>query len=204
MRIVNCKFRNINCTFCVSNFSCQTLKPRLALSAFLIFIFAFALNAFAQIATGGSYTLEKSVIANGGASGPSASAGGNFTADGTIGQFAVGIQQQNSPFMFQPGFWTPAPLVPTAATVNLGGRVTTQDGRGIRNVRITLTMPGGETRSALSGAFGYYRFTDVPVGETYILMARAKSYALINPIQILTLLEEREDIDFVADESLMP
>jgi hypothetical protein len=41
----------------------------------------------------------------------------------------------------------------------------TSDGSGIRNVRVTLTAPGGQTRSALTGSFGYYGFEGVPVGE---------------------------------------
>ncbi|HEX8737596.1 MAG TPA: carboxypeptidase-like regulatory domain-containing protein [Pyrinomonadaceae bacterium] len=161
-------------------------------------------TASAQIASGGNYKLEKSVIANGGTSGAGASAGGNFSVEGAIGQFAVGVRQQNSPFTLQPGFWTGAPLAPTAAAVDLGGRVMTATGRGIRNVRLTLTLPDGTTRSAVSSAFGYYRFTALPAGETYILFASAKRFTFAAPMQVVNLFEERDDVDFVAEEISAP
>jgi hypothetical protein len=165
----------------------------------IIVVAFFYSSAQAQIASGGSYTLEKSVTANGGVSGATASAGGNYTLEGTIGQFAVGTQSQNAPFTFLPGFWTPPPLAPTSASVSLGGRVLEAKGRGIKNVRIVLTMPGGETRTAISSPFGYYRFDNVPVGETYILTAYARRFVFSSPTQIVTLFEVREDIDFIAE-----
>ncbi|HEX8248077.1 MAG TPA: carboxypeptidase-like regulatory domain-containing protein [Pyrinomonadaceae bacterium] len=163
---------------------------------FLVIISAFfCAAARAQIATGGDYALEKSVIANGGA----ASANGNFTVSGTIGQAAAGTPQQNAPLKFQPGFWTAAPLAPTAAAVSLGGRVLTANGHGIRNVRITLLMPGGETRRAVSSAFGYYCFTEVPAGAIYILNVSAKRYVFAPPTRVINLIEELDDIDFIAE-----
>ena len=159
----------------------------------------FANFADAQIASGGNYTIEKSVTATGGASGNSASVGGIYTVEGTIGQNAAGTKQQNSSYNFQPGFWTAAPIAPTAASVNLGGRILTANGSGIRNARVVLTMPDGTTRTAISTTFGYYRFADIPVGQTYILTAYSKRFIFANPTQILTPFEERGDIDFIAD-----
>jgi hypothetical protein len=183
-----------------SKFKIQNSKLKYLLFAFLIFNFAFALCIFGQIASGGNYTLEKSVTAGGGASGSSASAGGNYTVEGTLGQFAVGTQPQNSPFKFQPGFWNAAPLAPTAASVTLGGRVSSGKS-GVGNVRIVLTMSGGETRTAISNSFGYYRFDNVAVGETYVLTVYSKRFVFSNPTLVFTLFEAREDVDFIAEES---
>lgn len=177
----------------------QKAKFIALLSAFLIFYPP--PGVFGQIASGGSYTLEKSVAANGGASGNGASTGAGYTLEGTIGQYGVGRANQNAPYKLYPGFWTPVSFAPTAAGVTLGGRVSTADGRGIINVRVALTMPGGETRYAISSSLGYYRFADVPVGEIYILTAYSKRFTFKNAIQVVSLLEEREDVDFITTDS---
>lgn len=195
MRIFDFKSQTSDSGFQIFNFKSQSLNSRLAFATVLLFYLAFLPDARAQIASGGNFVLEKSVVASGGAT---ISAGGNFAVGGSIGQPAVGTQPVNAPFALQPGFWTAAPLAPTAAAVSLGGRVMTADGRGIRNVRIALTMPDGETRYALSSAFGYYRFTDVQAGATYVLTAHAKRYVFAVPTQIVNLNEERDDVDFVA------
>ena len=89
-------------------------------------------------------------------------------------------------------------LSPTSATVSIGGRALTADGRAINNVRIFLTGAGGETRSAMTNPFGFYTFEDVPVGETYTLSATSKSYVFENPTRILFLTEDEKGIDFIA------
>ena len=193
MRTMNFKIEISNLRFQISDF-------KLTASALLIFLIC-ASNVCGQIASGGTYTLEKSVTAAGGASGASASAGGVFSVEGTIGQFGVGAPSLGPSYKFYPGFWPPAPLAPTAASVVLGGRVLTADGRGIGNARVTLTGAGGETRTAVSSAFGFYRFTDVPIGETYILTISAKRYTFVNPTQIISLSDAREDVDFIADDN---
>jgi hypothetical protein len=82
------------------------------------------------------------------------------------------------------------PLAPTAAQVTLGGRVFTQGGRAVYNASVTLTDSDGQTRTARTNNFGYYRFTDVPVGNIYVLGAVHKQYsfapAVINVTDGLT------------------
>ena len=200
-QISNFRFQISNPRFRISNFKSRISDFKLTASALLVGL-ALAANVFGQIASGGTYTLEKSVTAAGGASGSGTSAGGGFTVEGTIGQFGVGAPSQAASYMFYPGFWTPAPLAPTAASVTLGGRVLMADGRGIGHARITLTGAGGETRAAVSSAFGFYRFTDVPAGETYILTVHAKRYTFANPTQIISLPDARDDVDFIAEDNL--
>jgi hypothetical protein len=89
-------------------------------------------------------------------------------------------------------------LTPTAASVTIGGRVTTAEGRGVRQAQITLTDQNGETRTALTNAFGYYRFEDVRAGATCIVTARAKRHIFINPTQVLTVAEEIMNVNFAA------
>src|SRR6185295_10057190 len=75
-------------------------------------------------------------------------------------------------------------FAPTAASVTVGGRVLTADGRGIRNVRVSMTDTQGNTRTAITGSFGYYQFSDVAVGETYVFGVAAKQYSFDPPVQI--------------------
>ncbi len=93
----------------------------------------------------------------------------------------------------------PLPAAPTASTVSIGGRVMTADGHGIRNVRLTLTDTNGNSRLALSTAFGYYRFADVAAGATYVINATSKLYTFSQPSQVLNANEDTEQVDFIAD-----
>ena len=86
----------------------------------------------------------------------------------------------------------------TAANAFIGGRVLTADGRGIRNVRITMTDVSGETRTLLSSAFGYFRFADVPAGQTYIISVAAKNYKFGQSARTLNLSADIDDVNFIA------
>lgn len=88
---------------------------------------------------------------------------------------------------------------PTAATVSVGGRVLTMNGRGIMNVRLSLTDSSGQVRTATTTSFGYYRFDDVQAGETYILSASGKHYTFSQPLQVLNINGETDAVDFIAN-----
>jgi hypothetical protein len=160
---------------------------------------AFANFTNAQVATGGNYTLTQTAIASGGASGAGASANGNYSLEGTIGQTAAGTRQPNASYVFQPGFWTVQIFAPTAGTVAVGGRILTPDGGGVRNVRVTMTGAGGEIRTAYSSSFGYFRFENVAAGETYIFSVFAKKFTFSQPSQIRSILEDTDDLLFMAN-----
>lgn len=87
----------------------------------------------------------------------------------------------------------------TASSVAVSGRVVTSDKRGIRGAVVTLTDTEGRQRYAMTSTFGYYRFTDVPAGETYIVGISAKKYSFSQPEQVLNLTDETDGINFVAD-----
>jgi len=87
-------------------------------------------------------------------------------------------------------------LAPTSSLVSVGGRVLTADGRGIRNAAITLTDADGNSRTARTGAFGYYRFDDVPAGESYVLSVRSKQGQFAD--RVITAIDDLADVDFVA------
>lgn len=87
--------------------------------------------------------------------------------------------------------------IPTAAGVTIGGRVISSNGRGISRARVTLTDSSGETRTAMTNFFGYYRFKSVGVGETYIFNVSSKYYSF-NP-QVITIQEELTELNFIAE-----
>jgi len=156
-----------------------------------------AVAADAQVAGNSAYTLEQSVVATGG--GTSASAGNIYKIEGTIGQPAAGTTSTNAAFTIRSGFFTPAPFAPTAALAKISGRITTADGRGIRNVSITMMSASGALRMAFSSSFGHFTFENVQVGEVYILSVRAKQFQFSQNTQAVSLLEDVTDINFIAN-----
>lgn len=87
-------------------------------------------------------------------------------------------------------------LGPTMGGVLLSGRVLTPQGRGLQNAQINLTDQNGETRFALSGQFGFYRFADLPAGQTVVISISSKRYQFIP--QIVNLTEDLNNLNFTA------
>jgi hypothetical protein len=115
--------------------------------------------------------------------------GGNNTATRTV--TALNVTQ------FSP--WTLADqLTPTSAEVTIGGRATTFYGRGIDKARVTLISESGQTRMALTNPSGYYRFTGVVAGHTYILSISDKRYQFDSPTQAVFVPGEMTNLDFAA------
>lgn len=76
----------------------------------------------------------------------------------------------------------------------------TSNGHGIRNAAVTITGPDGTTRTAVTGSFGFYRFEDLEVGETYVITVSAKKYSFANPTRVISLNEDLNEENFVADD----
>jgi len=102
------------------------------------------------------------------------------------------------PATFQNGAVTITRNAPTAASVGVGGRVTTTSGKGIRNVVITMTDGDGQIRTATTASFGYYRFDNVEVGQSYTFSIRAKHYSFTERTRLLSINDETDDIDFIG------
>lgn len=166
---------------------------------FLILHFAFAAIAIAQ--TGGTYTINQSVIASGGQN----SAGGSYTVAGTVGQSTAGTSSTSGNYAVRGGFWTFDALAPSAAEVSVGGRVRTSNGIGIRNARVTLTASNGAIQTAVTSSFGYYRFENIPVGETCVISVSSKRFTFAQSTVVRSIFEEISDLDFIADfNELLP
>lgn len=85
-----------------------------------------------------------------------------------------------------------------AANVGVSGRVIDASGMAIPRATVSLTGADGVARTAKTNSFGYYRFDEVQVGETYILDAARKGYTF-SP-RVITVQDEVADADMLAFE----
>jgi len=59
-----------------------------------------------------------------------------------------------------------------------------------------LTDAFGNTRTARTSTFGYYRFDEVEAGQTYIFNVRSKRYQFAP--QVVTVTEDLTELNFIA------
>ena len=158
----------------------------------------FCLSAAYAQASGGGYALIQTVIAAGGGTSNDA-VNNNYKIEGTSGQSAAGTSAAGGSYAARNGFWSPAPLAPTAGGATLGGRVIDIKGMGLRNVSVTLS--GGNlsaTRRARTGTFGYFSFEDVEIGHIYIISVQNPKYGFAQESQVIWLVDNVTDIIFQA------
>lgn len=86
---------------------------------------------------------------------------------------------------------------PTAADASVAGRVLTPSGRGIPRALVGVTDFTGEVRYSRTNQFGYYRFNNLPVGETYTFTVSHKQYRF-EP-QVLNLDEDLRGFNLIAN-----
>ncbi|MBV6494999.1 MAG: carboxypeptidase regulatory-like domain-containing protein [Acidobacteria bacterium ACB1] len=159
---------------------------------------ALILLAFvAQISLGqsGTYEIRRSVIAGGGRD----IDGGSYRIRGTIGQSSADSFFGPGNYEMTAGFWAP-PLTPTAASASISGRVRTQNGQGIPSASVTLTDSAGNVKQVVSSSFGYYIFTDVEVGVSYVLDATARGHTITGQARIVSVYDNVTGADIIADE----
>lgn len=84
-------------------------------------------------------------------------------------------------------------LGPTAADVNVSGRVMASR-RGIARAKVSLVDVSGNVRIVMTNSFGYYKFTDVAAGGTYIIEVKSKRYVFAP--QVLNITEELTNLNF--------
>lgn len=94
---------------------------------------------------------------------------------------------------------TVAPVTPTAADAYISGQVTMAGGRGIQKVRVMIS--GGDLEEplyTLTNAFGYYKFENLSVGETYILEVTSRRYSFANPTLVVNLQDNVSGTNFIG------
>jgi hypothetical protein len=89
-----------------------------------------------------------------------------------------------------------AACVPTAAGVEVSGRILTPDGRGLRNASVSMVDANGITRTVTSSSFGYYRLDDVEAGGTYIVRVVSRRYRFTS--RVIQVFDTLSEIDFVG------
>ena len=84
-----------------------------------------------------------------------------------------------------------------AAPVSISGRVISSLGRGISNARVHSTDQNGTVRTAITNSSGYYRFTEMDSGQTYIFNVSQKRYRFTP--RVVSVIESLGKFDFVAE-----
>jgi uncharacterized delta-60 repeat protein len=97
-----------------------------------------------------------------------------------VGRTVVGGRSGSGPVL-NPFEWSTTSAVrlvapPAAVAVGISGRVTRSDGRPVINAVLTTQDGEGTIRTARSNPFGYYRFLNIPTGQTYTISVRSKSF----------------------------
>ena len=122
---------------------------------------------------------------------------GNGTVDYTVAANNSGAARSGSMTIAGQVFTVNQSLAPTAAPVSVNGRVTTSAGMGLSNTLVTLTAPDGLSRYARTNSFGYYRFDDVPVGQSYVVTAYNIRYQFAP--RVLALNQAVSGFDIIAE-----
>ena len=164
----------------------------------LLFIALVSNAATAQIATGGSYTLEQGVIASGGGTSVDPDVTPVYSITGTAGQPAAGTRLTGTPYTLSSGFWQAA-AAPTAASADIAGRVTGLENLGIKGA--TVTLLGGTSsveRIVETNGRGEFIFEDVEIGHFYFIRVKQKGLAFAPEQYSFTLFGARDDITFSA------
>jgi len=154
------------------------------------FVVVFASIAAAQ--SGGPYQITQSVIAGGGGD----AAGGAFALTGTLGQSTAGQGASGGSFVLQTGFWAAAPAAPTAATVTVAGRVLDAAGNPLGNVMVIFTDSTNSVQVVRTNAFGYFTFSEMMSGETYLVNLSAKGRQFVP--QVITVRDSLTGLEFRA------
>lgn len=155
-------------------------------------ILSMLIPVFAQ--SGGTFVIEKSVVAGGGGQ----TIGGTFKLDGTVGQPLAGTLSSGGAFSIASGFWGGDQAAP-AANVTISGRVLASNGvTGLRNASVTLTGPTGVVRTATTSSFGFYTFDNVAPGFAYTIRILSRSFRYQSQVVVPTA--DLLNVDFVGLE----
>ncbi len=90
---------------------------------------------------------------------------------------------------------------PTAATLSAGGRVLSNDGRGISRASVSiLNLYNQVNKVTTTNHFGYFNFDGLEVGGLYIITIGHKSYTFTSGTKAFQLVDDKKDFVFYADE----
>jgi carboxypeptidase family protein len=84
---------------------------------------------------------------------------------------------------------------PTAAGVSVSGRVSTSNGRALRNAEVILIEPNGTIRRTRTGSLGFFEFTDVAGGQAVIVEVRSSRHSFSS--RVVSLADNASGVDFI-------
>lgn len=159
-----------------------------------VLIITLLISAHGQQLSGGTYSVDQSVLGGLGGS----SSGGSYSLDGTGGEPIAGMTSTGSPYSLNGGFW-PATLSPTAAGVEIGGTVLGPGGEPLKGV--TVMLSGGMFTTPMivkTNNFGMFSFRGIEAGGTYVIGVVSRRYGFEQQNQVVTLTEDLTKVVFRA------
>ena len=82
--------------------------------------------------------------------------------------------------------------------VRVSGKVTTSDGRGLRNATVTITDQTGVSRTITTSAFGFYSFESLTAGERYTIGVVSRQFRFAS--RTIEATDSLADVDFTGLE----
>lgn len=128
----------------------------------------------------------------------------NWTAPatnvGNINMYVAGLQADDSgDDSGDQTYTTSVTMVPAATTasfVEISGRVTTPEGRGLRNALVVIADINGAAQTAITTSYGFYRFAEVPSGSSYVVNVRSRRYRF--DAQVIQAFDDLTNVDFIG------
>jgi hypothetical protein len=130
---------------------------------------------------------------------------GNFGGTNSNGVWSLYVRDDTAPSNPQAvgniaGGWGIEFLGTTAANASIAGRVTTADGRPIRNADVVITGNALEHPiTVATGSLGWFTFDGLSTGETYVVTVNSRRFTFSTPSRVVTLVDNVADANFVAD-----
>jgi hypothetical protein len=84
----------------------------------------------------------------------------------------------------------------TAAGVTIAGRVLSSSGTGVRNAVVRITDQQGSVMQATTNAFGYFRFSDVQSGQSYVVESTARG--VVFDARLLAVTDAMVDLTIIG------
>ena len=86
---------------------------------------------------------------------------------------------------------------PTAASASVTGRILSPEGRAISRATVIVTDSNGAARTVQTNTFGYYKVSNLEVGQDYIFTVNARSYTFTP--RVVSLSDDISGLDFIAE-----
>ena len=118
----------------------------------------------------------------------------SIIGDGTSGQLTGAGAGSPNLMLF-----TDPLSAPTAGNASIEGMVVSNTGRRLKGIRVLLqNASASEYKTAITNAFGYYKFEEVEVGAFYIMSIQSKRYFFENSPYAFTLSEDLAPVAFIG------